>query len=246
MDTPYYSTPYYVYPNPKPFSEFADDIVNNKIEKISKFTHMINDYITADNCEEFIKLFKTNTSVESIEFPSNIFNKKCFELLNEVLKINNTIKELNLSNNVIDNECFELLMDGIKFNTSITNINIWYSDDIVNEYTTNIIINMLSINNIIKVIQIPLYFSDFNQCIRFAEFIKNNNTLTKISISRKNGVNLDGIDLIIDALEYNRNITDVGLYSGEISMMLLDKIAIFCERNKFNTKLKSMSLLDWS
>jgi hypothetical protein len=264
------NTGYYVqYYGAKLFTEFSDDIINNKITKITPRVNLI----TKKNCEQFIKLLEKNTSIESIEFEPYVYNTECFRLLSEILKNNDTLKTLYFKSGGLYPEAVRLLMEGLiynksvknimlsrytfdsdeldvvtnmlKINDSITYINISLERVILNSNTIINFIDSLTFNKVLTSIYIPLYFGDINVCKQFANMLKVNKTLMEICVFSGAFINPDGMKLILNALKENAHIISVGTHSSNLADHLcLGKIKKYCDRNKHNLRLKAKTLSD--
>jgi len=270
MDTPYYSTPYYTtsyYSTHKSFDELADDIVNNKIVEI-ELTHSA---LNSNNFKHIIKLLEKNISIKLINFASHICSTESIKLLSEVLKINTTLEELFFECYNINDESLEILINGLKYNKSvkklrlfeyalgaiqlnlitdllkvnksITHLDIVLERVIVDTDSIRDFINTVSLNKTLTHIRIPLYFGDLNICNQFANMLKSNKTLIKICVFAGARINLDGLNLIADALEENFHVTSLDDHNSMLRQYLV-KCAVYTNRNEHNIKLKSMSLVD--
>jgi hypothetical protein len=228
------------------FEQFIKLIENYPSIHVIEFTSNIK--LTTKYCELLGELLKTNTTLKKLYFQRNIHNYEDCKYLFEGLKINRSLDKFYMFSPELDYNASNLLSDLIETNKSLTCIAVYIRNDNNNSVAIRMI-NALKINNTLKQISINLDCRDPDVCEYFVDFIKNNRSLTNISIYNAGQYNLNFKSAlsIINALKYNPSITQFhGLlfYANHPTWEnLLNK---YCDRNRHNIKLKEMMLLDWS
>jgi hypothetical protein len=138
-----------------------------------------------------------------------------------------------------------MLSELLRVNRSITYINMSIS---TTDTATSIhLIDTLRINNILETVIIPLNIDDFSVCEYLADFLlENHEPLIKISIFcfGYKTVHVTGIDLIFDALKNNNTIEFFESYFQGWYDLETELLEQYGERNKHNTKLRNLSILD--
>jgi hypothetical protein len=155
------------------------------------------------------------------------------------LAVDSPLEKLRIDSTTLTQSDLKLIGDIVKIKKSLILINIFTEK--IDSDTSIYMINALKSNNTLKYIGILLNYEDNNVCAYLAEFLKDNRS-TYISFYGRDFVNLDGCNLVVNALEYNPYIT--AFYGLHIECY--NTVKMYIERNKHNIKLKSMMLLDWS
>jgi hypothetical protein len=252
------------------FEDFRDQIINNEITQILSTQHKI----TTNNCCEFIKLLEHNTSIKTVHFPRNALNIESIKLLSEILKINTTITNLNLADSIFSNyEYCKLLTKAIGQNTSLTELH-WMENNFGSDELKLVSDNIIKVNNSLKVVSIyfnryiinnnaaihlidslklnktlinvtiPMNLNNFHVCEYFAKFLRENDTICIYALLTGDNIDLNGIDLIIDALEYNPYVKIISGFLYKIPGLISKQIRRRYKRNNYNYGLRNMSILD--
>jgi hypothetical protein len=252
------------------FEECCERIINNELTSIIPYLHRI---ITVENYDKILELLEFNTSVTQLYFPHNILTNNSIDKLCRVLK-NNVLTSVSISitNNKVNYTNFKLLTKAFGENTSLTHLyiseNTFGSDELrlisemlkVNKSITNIsiffrvqnmdneaiihMIEALKINKTLRIVTIPMKLDELFVCVYFARFLRDYNTLSEIDLVYGLYIDKFNINLIIDALESNRNIWILDGFNHEIDDIQLKRKNIYCDRNRHNINLRNLSILD--
>jgi Ran GTPase-activating protein (RanGAP) involved in mRNA processing and transport len=212
-------------------------------------------YICIDSITELSDALKQNTTLNNLDINDNkMMNVNYLEyisILINALKQNTVITTLNLSRFSIFDANKEssfgsvetkLICDMLKINNTITELDL--SGHKIEPLGYKYICDMLKINNTIKklnLINIDSGVCAVN-CKLMASSLKINTTLSELNLFNiKSGSSCKNrCEYIYDALKYNGSITCIKYNYGDT---IYDE---FCERNKHNIRLKSMTLCEFT
>jgi len=255
---------------PIPFEKYRDKIINNQIKTIKPKYYNI----TKNNCKEFIELLNNNTSVELLQFPYNVLNTESVEKFAKLLKTNTTIKHLILPDNVdMSYECckliteaigenssieefywlepafssneLKLVSDMIKVNKSLKKLTVYFHRTNINNDAIIYMIDSLKLNKTLTYVVIPMNLGNFHVTEYFANFLKENSSITNYSLTNNWNIDQNSMKLIIDALYYNPYVIKIdGFIYGLTDYKEYNNIIYYLDRNQHNLKLKSMLLQD--
>jgi hypothetical protein len=213
---------------------FVTDL-NNKLHVLNNSVQLINmlqnntihtielyhNFYKVISCDELTKLLKYNTSVDKIKI---------------IFSYDESVKsECDFYNN-----CSKLLFDIFKTNKSIKYVELT-NYIITNENLTHMF-NVLKINDTIKHLTITLRSID---TVYLVDLIKNNNTLEIIKIFTNFTIRKEPyIDQLVDAIKYNSSITSIYICIVNIQAKKEQKILKYCDRNKYNARLKRLMIQD--
>jgi hypothetical protein len=207
---------------------------NNEITMLETYCYVDNDYYN-----ELCELLKTNTSVNTLRILCNNGDNQFFKSLHDMLVINNSINMLHLSDTKISIENCEWICQIIKKNTSVEKLYLNYEKPENN--TCENIINALKFNNTLKLVYIGFNNSNVVNGELIAELLTINKTLNYITLSIPTMIGITNSGKIADALEYNSSVITL---NGHYLLGTNTNINNYCERNRHNIMLRSLTIQD--
>lgn len=136
--------------------------------------------ISAKQMIELLKAFENNTNIQSLDLAYFKMDEDVVKELQKLLTTNHTIKNLKLSDCNIDKNKITKIAESLARNDTIVNLSLNYS---ITSDAGNILLDGLSKNDTIKVLDLKNNLLDTDNIQKLAEFVQSSKSLTEIYLA---------------------------------------------------------------